>query len=141
MKVTLDMSLLMPNFSYVVASKYANPERITFERTSGSLKEFKGTWDIHPINNGAKTELDYATYIDPGFFVPQWLIREGMKNELPQILKTFRDRVEEVTRENKPMAQHSILAATVQQENLASKENHKSLTSVTNAVELNKRAF
>jgi carbon monoxide dehydrogenase subunit G len=114
LKITLDMSILMPNFTYVVESSYKNCERITFERTAGLPKVFKGTWDISPIDGGKKTRLDYATYVDPGFFVPQWLIREGMKNELPHILKAFRDRVEEVADAKRPMEQHTILAASVE---------------------------
>ena len=114
LKITLDMSFLMPNFTYVVESRYSNCERITFERTAGVPKIFKGTWDISPIDGGKKTRSDYATYVDPGFFVPQWLIREGMKNEVPHILKAFRDRVEEVAEAKKPMERRSILAASVE---------------------------
>jgi ribosome-associated toxin RatA of RatAB toxin-antitoxin module len=91
MRVEMDV-VLIPHFNYVVESLYDNSERIEFHRVSGTLKDFKGAWEMKPLEHG-RTELSYSMYMDPGFFVPQWIIREGVKSELPHILEAVRKRV------------------------------------------------
>ncbi len=44
LKVTLDMSFFIPNFTYVVESNYENGEKILFHRIGGVLRDFKGAW-------------------------------------------------------------------------------------------------
>ena len=111
LKVTLDMSFFYPNFTYVVESKYQNGQRIDFKRIGGVLRDFKGSWEMSPIDNGNKTQLTYSMFIDPGFFVPQWIMREGVKGELPRTLKGLRQRVEAVCQESEALESHTILAA------------------------------
>lgn len=114
MKVTLDVSILMPNFTYTVESNYENGQRIAFHRVGGTLKDFKGAWEVSPIDGGAKTQLTYSMYVDPGFFVPQWIVREGMKGELPRTLKALRERVEAIGSDHQLAEAHTILAAGIQ---------------------------
>jgi ribosome-associated toxin RatA of RatAB toxin-antitoxin module len=92
MRVEMDV-VLIPHFNYVVESNYQNGQRIEFHRLDGTLKDFKGTWEVKPLTDGKQTELTYAMYLDPGFFVPQWLMREGVKSELPKTLEAVRKRV------------------------------------------------
>ena len=77
-----------------------------------------------PINGGTKTELTYSMYVDPGFFVPQWIMREGMKDELPRTLKGLKERVEAVAHEKQMAEPHTILAANVHHADVASVEHH-----------------
>jgi hypothetical protein len=35
-------------------------------------------------------------FIDPGFFVPQWIMRQGLRRELPVTLNGIRDRALEL---------------------------------------------
>jgi hypothetical protein len=35
-------------------------------------------------------------YADPGIPIPKWMVREGVKSELPQMLTAIRRRVEAV---------------------------------------------
>jgi carbon monoxide dehydrogenase subunit G len=125
LKVTLDMSFLVQNFTYVVESNYSNGERIDFHRIGGVLKDFKGSWDMRPIDGGNKTELIYSMFVDTGFFVPQWMMREGVKGELPRTLKALRERVEAVCHESGTLEPHTILAANVHNKSTtASLEHH-----------------
>ena len=110
LKVTLDV-LLIPHFTYVVESLYDNGESIEFHRVGGMLKDFRGSWVMNPIDGGSKTELTYCMYIDPGFPVPQWIIREGVKNELPKTLMALRDRVSAVSQHPSCKEKRTILAA------------------------------
>jgi hypothetical protein len=111
LKVTLDMSFMFPNFTYVVESKYENGERIDFHRIGGVLKDFKGSWEMTPIGDGSKTQLTYSMFVDPGFFVPQWIVREGVKGELPRTLKGIKDRVESLAQSSEHLESKTILAA------------------------------
>ena len=112
MRVMMDV-FLVPHFSYVVESTYKIGEKIQFHRVDGeaqSLKDFKGSWEISPRDNGTKTELTYSMYMDPGFFVPQWLIREGVKGELPRILAAIRQRVDAVSTRRERLVAQTIAA-------------------------------
>lgn len=114
LKVTLDMGFLMPNFCYTVDSKYQHNERVEFKRVGGTLKDFSGSWEMKPADNGTKTELTYAMFVDPGFFVPQWIMREGMKNELPSTLTGLRKRIDNVYDHQQALEEKSILASRCQ---------------------------
>ncbi len=120
MRVEMDV-VLIPHFNYVVESHYENAERIDFHRVGGTLKDFKGAWEMLPLADGKKTELTYSMYLDPGFFVPQWLIREGVKSELPRTLAAVRKRVVAVSHsDEKPESQTIAAAALVHHSTLAS---------------------
>lgn len=110
LKVTLDV-LLIPHFTYVVESLYENGESIEFHRIGGMLKDFRGSWIMSPVDGGNKTELIYCMYINPGFPVPQWIIREGVKNELPKTLIALRQRVSAVSEHPSSKERRTILAA------------------------------
>ncbi len=110
LKVTLDV-MLIPHFTYVVESLYENGQSIEFHRVGGMLKDFRGTWVMNPIDGGHKTELIYCMYIDPGFPVPQWIIREGVKNELPKTLMALRQRILAVSEHPSTKERRTILAA------------------------------
>jgi hypothetical protein len=121
LKVTLDMSCLIPNFTYVVESRYMGTTRIDFHRTGGVLRDFKGSWEMTEMEGG-KTQLTYSMFVDPGFFVPQWIMREGVKGELPRTLKALRSRVEQVSRTTAQPEHHTILAANPRRDALATNE-------------------
>ena len=123
MSVRLDCGFFLPDVQYVVASKYEPNNRIDFQRVSGTIRDFKGCWEIHPLaQDPTKTELSYTLYIDPGFFVPQWVVREGVKGELPRTLISLRKRVDAVYSHHAPLEKRSILAAAYK--HLASTAHH-----------------
>ncbi len=114
MTVSMD-TFPIPDISYTVESEYTRTEhgaRIDFHRIGGTLKDFKGHWLINPACQGKKTELIYSMYLDPGFYVPQWIVRFGVKQELPKTLLALRKRVEEVVGNNASLEKKTILAAT-----------------------------
>ncbi|MBX9672768.1 MAG: SRPBCC family protein [Candidatus Obscuribacterales bacterium] len=118
LRMTLDTTPipLMPTMSYTVESKYDHSDKggkIEFRRISGSLKDFKGTWEVCPADGGTKTALTYSMYVDPGFFIPQWVVRESVKVELPRTLQALRTRVMAVCDDNERPEVHTILAANI----------------------------
>ncbi len=118
LKMTLDTAPIpfLPQLAYTVESRYQQTERggrIEFKRIAGTLKDFRGFWDMSPADGGAKTELTYSMYIDPGFFVPQWIVREGVKGELPRTLLALKKRIKAVYEEQESPEKHTILAANL----------------------------
>ena len=81
------------------------------------LKDFRGSWIMTPVKGGNQTELAYCMYIDPGFFVPQWMMREAVKSELPKTLIALRERIGIISKQPTAKEHRTILAAV---ENLAS---------------------
>jgi hypothetical protein len=114
LKVTMD-TFPLPDITYLVESDYqqgAHGARIDFHRIGGTLKDFKGHWIMNSAHHGKKTELIYSMYLDPGFYVPQWIVRFGVKQELPRTLNALRDRVEHVFAKSASLERKTILAAT-----------------------------
>jgi hypothetical protein len=115
LKCSINVGILffIPSISYTVESKYDSFERITFKRIGGDLRDFRGFWEVKPVAGGKKTELTYSMYIDPGFPVPQWIIREGVKAELPRTLLALRQRVKDIYTSKLQPEPRSILASSV----------------------------
>lgn len=59
----------------------------------GNTPVNRGNWLLVSFENDPKTTLAiYTLYIDPGLFLPQKLIRNGMKN-LPEIMRALRHHI------------------------------------------------
>jgi hypothetical protein len=87
-------SWLLPTVRYVFRAQYDRPRRIDFHRVSGDLKAEEGTWLLTPTPDGAATVVEYEVYIDPGFWIPQFLLNRSLRKDLPAALVGLRDRVE-----------------------------------------------
>ncbi|MEJ2417713.1 MAG: SRPBCC family protein [Exilibacterium sp.] len=81
-----------PRLSYVFRADYQPKREISFYRTSGDLREMKGSWRLIPVESGG-TFVRYRVYIDPGFLVPQWLVRSSLKSDLPAVLAALKNKV------------------------------------------------
>lgn len=86
-------SRILPRTRYVFRADYARPHRIRFERVSGDLKEQEGQWILEP-QPGAATLVVYEIHLDPGFFVPQRVVRRALRKDVPALLTALRTRVE-----------------------------------------------
>ncbi len=87
-------SWAMPAAHDIVRTEYHKPQRIDFQRVSGSFKEEKGAWLLTTDADGGKTVLEYQFYIDLGYWVPHSLIQHSLLNELPAAMKAVRERAE-----------------------------------------------
>ena len=110
--MTID-AVLIPHFTYTVESLYDSGESIQFHSVGGMLKDFRGSWVMTPVSGGDKTELAYCMYLDPGFLVPQWMIREAVKSELPKTLIALRERVQTAPQQLAVKDHRTILAALI----------------------------
>jgi hypothetical protein len=87
-------SWLLPTIRYVFRADYQRPRRIDFRRVSGDLKDQEGTWLLEATPDGSATIIQYEVYLDPGFWVPQALVRHSLRKDLPAVLEALRTRVE-----------------------------------------------
>ena len=92
-------SWLLPPVRYVVHARYDRPHRIDFRRISGDLKEEEGTWLLIESADASATVVEYEVYVDPGFWVPQFLVARSLRKDLPAALTGLKKRVENAARQ------------------------------------------
>jgi ribosome-associated toxin RatA of RatAB toxin-antitoxin module len=83
---------LFPRLSYVFRADYLPKREISFNRISGDLREMKGSWRLIPAESSG-TFVRYRVYLDPGFLIPQWLVRNSLKSDIPAVLTALRNKV------------------------------------------------
>ena len=91
-------SWLMPVVDYVFRARYDKPRRIDFRRVSGDLKEEEGAWLLLPGPDANSTIVEYEVYLDPGFWVPQFLVTRSLRKDLPAALAGLREHAENAAR-------------------------------------------
>jgi coenzyme Q-binding protein COQ10 len=87
------VSWLLPKITYIYQSIYQKFRRIDFKRISGDLKDLEGSWSLEQADSGQQTIVVYSVFLDPGFFVPKWLVRQTLQKDLPDVLLALRRRV------------------------------------------------
>jgi hypothetical protein len=87
-------SWLLPTVRYVFRAQYDRPHRIDFHRVSGDLRAEEGAWHLSEMPNASATLVEYEMYLDPGFFVPQILVKRTLRTDLPQALNALKRRIE-----------------------------------------------
>lgn len=92
----------LPRLSYVFRAVYQPNRQIDFVKIEGDLREMKGTWHLTQLNETGPTIVRYSVYLDPGFFVPQYIVRQSLKADLPAVLTALRTEVLESRNRNKP---------------------------------------
>lgn len=110
MKCSVDICAVLPRISYVVESRY-HDGKVDFRRVSGVPREFRGYWQVAPVAGGARSEVTYSLFVDPGIPCPQWIVREAVRVELPKTLTALRERVMNVYSAHVDPEPRSIVAA------------------------------
>jgi ribosome-associated toxin RatA of RatAB toxin-antitoxin module len=82
-----------PRFSYVFRATYQINKRIDFVKIKGDLREMKGGWCLFPLDEASGTIVRYEVYLDPSFFIPQWLVERSLMTDLPDMLAALRKKV------------------------------------------------
>ena len=88
-------SWLIPEVTYSFTAKYQIHKHIDFKRSEGDWTEVDGSWILERTGDGNQTIVVYSVYLNPGFFIPQWLVNFTMRRNLPDLMKSIRDRVSE----------------------------------------------
>lgn len=82
-----------PRLSYVFRADYQLNRRIDFVRIKGDLREMRGSWRLFPLNESGQTIIRYEVYLDPSFFIPQWLVERSLMTDLPDMMDALRKKV------------------------------------------------
>jgi len=90
----VDYSWFVRKLTYDILATYDEPARVSIERTSGDLSKLKVSWNL--TSDGDYTIAQYKVDLDPGFWVPRWLVRVALKRDLPKMLRALRTRAESV---------------------------------------------
>lgn len=91
-------SWLLPPVRYVFRAQYQPPRRLDFHRISGDLREETGIWLLTATPDGAATIVEYEVYLDPGFWIPHFLVTRMLRKDVPAVLSGLRERVEQESR-------------------------------------------
>jgi hypothetical protein len=86
----VNLSWLLPDINCRFRADYTELQQIHFKTISGDLKELEGRWVFQRAGGGGKTILLYSVYVNPGFFIPQWVVQLLLKDDLPDLLISIR---------------------------------------------------
>jgi hypothetical protein len=90
----MDYSWFVRKLTYEILAAYDKPAQASMERVSGDLSTLKVSWNLK--SDGDYTIAQYTVDLDPGFWVPRWLVRGALKRDLPKMLRALRTRAESV---------------------------------------------
>lgn len=91
---SLSISSLLPTFNYVTRIHFVQDAwTANFNRISGSFRAFRGSARLTPLDGGDKTLMTYALEVDPGFLIPQFVVRNILRSELPSLMNHIRAQV------------------------------------------------
>ena len=85
-------------FEYVLEIHEAAPLSMEWHRISGDFHDVDGYWKLEPTELGHHTMVTYASYVNGGFLIPQFLIRRQFKIDMPNALTALRNKAELDTR-------------------------------------------
>jgi hypothetical protein len=88
----LDYSWYLPRLTYQFRATYDDETRVSIERISGNLRVLEGSWNLQ--SDGDYTIAHYAVELAPGFWVPRWIVRLALRQDLPKMLRALRARAE-----------------------------------------------
>ena len=111
LRCRVELGFFFPAIKYTVESHYSQGRHITFQSIGGDLKSFRGYWDVTPSADGRECDVTYSLHVVPGIPVPQWIVRQGIKVELPHTLIGLRDRIDQIYAKHEHPASRSLAAA------------------------------
>ena len=88
----MNYSWFVPKVSYDIQAAYDRPTRVSYERIGGDLRTLHGAWQLDA--EGDDTLVHYSVTLVPGFWVPQFLVRSVLRQDLPKMLRALRSRAE-----------------------------------------------
>ena len=83
----------LPSFEHDFRLDYEPFHRIMVSKASGPLEVLNGTWWFVPGGDRGTT-LIYSLNFDPGLPIPRFVVGRTLRNDVPAILTSVRDRAE-----------------------------------------------
>jgi hypothetical protein len=88
----LNYSWYVPKLTYEIRAVYDKPKSLRLDRVAGDLKRLSVSWALS--TDGDYTVAQYSIDLEPGFWVPHWIVRVALKRDLPKMLRALRTRAE-----------------------------------------------
>ncbi len=86
---------VLKNLHFILFRDYVESgHKLTWQRLSGDMKDIHGSWQILDTDDPNKKLLVYESYVDIGFTVATWLIRQGAKNKAKNMAHRLREWIE-----------------------------------------------
>jgi uncharacterized membrane protein len=85
---------LLPDTRSVFRSQYVEYKSISFSRVDGDFQILEGSWQLQPIDDGARTRLSYRARIGIALPIPAFLLRSALESDVPKFLKALRTEIE-----------------------------------------------
>lgn len=90
---TVKPVFFVPRFEHVFRLDYHPYERIDVTDISGPLERMEGAWYLLPEADG-KVLLIHSMEVDPGFPIPRFMLRAGLKRDMTTIMEAVRNIAE-----------------------------------------------
>ena len=71
---------------------------LRFQVDEPALVSLRGTWILQ--SDGEDTIAHYDVAVEPGLWVPNWIVRAALKHDLPKMLQALRSEAESTHPEN-----------------------------------------
>lgn len=86
---------LIKTIKYALVLNLKPPSELSWTLLEkGFFKQNDGSWELKPIEKGKKTEATYTVELSFGMLVPKPIITMLTSQQLPQMLKRFKERAE-----------------------------------------------
>lgn len=87
-------SLFAPTMHSVFRAEFHPPYRMDFHRIAGNLKHEVGSWSLLPSADDTTTVV-YRVSLQPGFWIPEFVVRRTLHDQLPAALRSLRKHAQE----------------------------------------------
>jgi hypothetical protein len=91
----IQYSLFAPTMHSVFRAEFHPPYRMDFHRISGNLEHEVGSWNLLP-SAGDTTTVVYRVSLQPGFWIPNFVVRRTLHKELPAALRSLGKHAQEL---------------------------------------------
>ncbi len=90
----IQYSSFTPAMHSVFRAEFHPPYRMDFHRIGGNLKHEVGSWNLLP-SAGDATTVVYRVSLQPGFWIPRFVVRRTLREQLPAALRSLRKHAQE----------------------------------------------
>jgi ribosome-associated toxin RatA of RatAB toxin-antitoxin module len=92
-KAEFEVDARIKQLQYVLKYTYTDTG-LSWRSISGDVKEIVGSYSLEPSGDSTKVTYEYS--IDPGFPIPGFLRRQGVKMMVDSALKDLKNRAESI---------------------------------------------
>jgi ribosome-associated toxin RatA of RatAB toxin-antitoxin module len=81
---------LLPRTRYTFRAEYTPAQSVRFKTIEGDLAINEGEWRLQAVDATQHTIVTYDVRIKPKVYVPRWIVRRSLGQDLPELLASLR---------------------------------------------------